>query len=467
MIVTEGEKAYRQGTRALVLAVAIFLLWLVLFCLVPVLIVPAIWVCFVMSATTIGRYVLLSVVSRFDRRSTDPPVEAPVRTPSIAFIIPCLNELPSLRNTVPAMTSLTSDADVFFLYVCESASTDGTPAYLAEQAERDGRIMLLVKAGPPAGRGSAVKYGIAHLQPCDLVGFLDADYMMDQTSFDRLLAVMGHEDSPAVLQGASEAANETSGVLPRLLSLERRWMDLMELKVNPKLGGMCYIAAGQGFFQRRILDDPRFVIDESSLVDDIDLSCELALGGQKVVYDPGVVSRCMEVTSPGGYLAQRRRWMRGWVQVSRKYLGRSLRVPGLPGMLRYDLVRFLLKPYRLALLFVTLPAFIALFTVGNVDTTTLVLFIWVVAALPVAGVLPVVAGACRPRPKEILLSLVGVPALLLIYLGFFAVAVLEEHVLRTVPHYSKTEKADWDRFASPAHAEDQEKPEDASIEGHS
>ena len=98
---------------------------------------------------------------------------------------------------------------------------------------------------------------------------------------------------------------------------------------------------------------------------------------------------------------------------------------------------------------------------------TLVLLIWVLGMLPVAGVLPIVTGACRFRAREILLSVIGVPLLLLAYLAFFAVAVLEEHVLRTVPHYSKTDKVDWDRCVSPQHAEDVEKPEEAPLEEHS
>ncbi|KPL01445.1 MAG: hypothetical protein AMK75_04900 [Planctomycetes bacterium SM23_65] len=466
MIVTEGNRAYRQR-RTLSLAVAVFLFCGFTFLLLPFLVVPAIWVCAVMATATVGRFALLSVVALFERRPADPSVEHPDRAPSIAFVIPCLNELPSLKRTVPAMTSLVSDNDIFFLYVCESASRDGTTEYLRKRARTDKRMVLLERPGSPAGRGSAVRYGVSHLPECDLVGFLDADYTLDQTSFDRLLALMGREDSPMVLQGGCEAINETSGSLPRLLSLERRWVEQMELEANPRLGGMCYFGVGQGFFQRRLFDDPRFVIDESALVDDIELSCRLALAGHKVAYEPSVVSRCLEVTSLRGYLAQRYRWLRGWLQISRKYLGRCLRTRGLSRALRADLLRFCMKPYRVGAVFITLPAFIVLSVVGSFDAMTLALLIVVLGMSLIAGVLPLITGACPLRPREIFLSLLGMSLLLFSYSALFSVAMVEEYVLRAPRQYAKTDKSNSDWVESRAGTRETLKPEEVATEEQS
>jgi cellulose synthase/poly-beta-1,6-N-acetylglucosamine synthase-like glycosyltransferase len=437
MLVTEGQASKRGRYLYVAIAGLVLALAAVLLGCIPALVRPVLWVSLAFAAGTASRSLAFSVLARLAAVKAAPEVTA---RPSFAFLIPGLNELPSLRRTVPAMTSLRYDGRLLLCYVCESASTDGSAGFLRDWAARDDRIVLIEKATPPGGRGAAISYGLDHAPRTDVVGFLDADHILDQQSMDELVRQFGAADPPAALQGVCATLNERPNALARLLTIEREWLEIVELRINPLVGGIGLFGGGQGFFRRSLFDDPRLRIDDSMVLDDIDLSARLALEGHAVTFSPRVETRSYEPESLREFLDQRSRWGRGWVQLAPRYVLAALRWRGVPLAVRMDLLRVVLTPFAAAWLCVGFAAgLVALCSPAHAQAPVwlgLVGLGWPFAL----GFGPYLAGARSARLRDLPLSLIGVPFLFYTYCALIAASLVDAFLLRRPVRYAKTEK---------------------------
>jgi cellulose synthase/poly-beta-1,6-N-acetylglucosamine synthase-like glycosyltransferase len=437
MLVTEGGASRRDRRLCVALGGGVFAVALVAFAYVPWLAGPVLSVALVLAAAFVARSLLLSALAPLIKAVPPGPSGAP---PSGAFIIPCLNERPSLERTVPALTALHYAGELRFCYVCEQASRDGTFEYIRDRSERDGRVVLIEKTTPPGGRGAAVAYGLKHAPPSDFVGFLDADHTLDQASLDELGRTFGGAYAPVAVQGVCATSNESPTPLARLLTVERRWLEKVELRANPRLGGMSQFGGGQGFFRRSLFEEPGLRIDDSMILDDTDLSIQMALRGHRVAFNPRIETRSRTPETVVEFLDQRLRWARGWVQFARKYLLEPLRRPGVPLPLRMDLLRLAMTPFAGALLFLGFAAALVGLTVswGLLATAYAALagLFWPL----LVGFCPFLAGAWPDRARDAPLVLVGIPLLHYCYALVLAVAVVDALVLRRPVRYAKTAK---------------------------
>ena len=437
MLVTEGMASWVDRMIYAIMAPVLFACALLVFIFLPATVAPVLYICFVFAAATVARYLVLSIVARLTRKRVS--AEA-TRFPSLVFIIPCLNELPSLKRTIPGMTEIEYEGELVFCYVCEIASTDGTVELVRSYCRRDARVVLIEKHSAPSGRGAAISYGLAHAPRCDVVAFLDADHAIDQDSVHELGRVFGQEEAPVAVQGVCASANESRNWLTRLLSIERRWLELTELTANPRLGGISHFGGGQGFLRRSLFDDRRIAVDNSMSLDDTDLSCALVLQGYRVIFNPDIRTTSVQPESLTQFIDQRYRWARGWLQVCRKYFSASLKHRGMPLGLRANLLRFAMLPYAIALLYPGLAAAAAALIMGAGQNLPLWLKLSCAFWPFLMGFQPYVAGASRLRLRQVPLTLIGIPMLFFVYSSFCAVSLFDAYVLRRKLRYSKTQK---------------------------
>ncbi len=437
MLVTEGKASRSDRLVCVLVGLGLLAAAIVLFALMPVLVTPAIAVSLVLAVGMVARDVWLAAVARTIRRE---PTPATGRRPSIALLIPCLNEISSLKQTVPAMMALRYEGRISFCYVCEGASTDGSIAYVRECSEADPRVVLIEKATPPAGRGAAVNYGLAHAAPSEVVGFLDADHILGQDSLDELVRVFGQEAPPVAVQGVCATVETCDTALARILTIERDWLERVELEANARAGGICVFGGGQGFFLRSLFDEKRFVIDESMILDDIDLSCQMARAGTQVVFNAGIVTKSHQPETVTRFMDQRLRWARGWLQLAAHYAWEPLPAHGMPFGMRLDLVRLVAVPFAGGLMYVGFGAAIAGLVMGGPHRPEL----WLV----LAGLLwpfllapqPFLAGMRLKRASDVALALLGIPALTYAYGWVMGASLADAYVLRRPIRYAKTVK---------------------------
>ena len=436
MLVTEGRASKKGRVTCALTALLVAVGALVLFALVPPLNRAWLWLCLVVAAGIVVQHILLSAVAFLMR--TPPPLQTR-RQPATAFIIPCLNELPSLQHTVPALRELNYSGTLLFCYVCETASGDGSLEYLRDCARHDARIVLIEKLTPPSGRGATIQYGLDHAPACEVVGFLDADHVLGQDTLNELSGAFGADGGPEAVQGVCMTAQERPNWLARLLTAERQWLERVELQANTRLGGFCNLGGGQGFLRRSILDDPELRIDEAMLLDDTDLSCRLALKGHKVVFNPRVSTYSRVPESLTEFLDQRYRWSRGYVQLLTRHIGSPFRRAPVSLALRADLMRFMLTPPGLTALYLGFPAGIAALVTaqGAPLWQVLACLLWPF----LLGPGPYLAGV-RTRWGDVPLLLAGIPALIYLYCSFSVAGMVDQFVLRRPAQYAKTAKPD-------------------------
>ncbi len=338
------------------------------------------------------------------------------------------------------MMALRYDGELSFCYVLEAASTDGSADYVRECAAEDPRVVPIDKATPPGGRGAAVAYGVARTPECDVVGFLDADHEMDQAAFDELVRAFGRPDPPPGIQGVCATTGGEGNAFVRLLSIERSWLESLEVEINPRLGGVSLFGGGQGFFRREILMTDDHLIDESMILDDIDLCCRLAMEGYRIEFDRAIATKSTQPETLAEFTDQRFRWARGWVQLASKFLWPLLTRRGVPFGARTDLLRLVLMPFAAGFLFFG-------FGVGAgllATTARHALPVWLTGFALLWPFLvcfhPLLAGRGGLRLRDLPLLLIGIPLLFYVYTGLCAVSVVDAWVLRRPLHYAKTAK---------------------------
>jgi cellulose synthase/poly-beta-1,6-N-acetylglucosamine synthase-like glycosyltransferase len=317
-------------------------------------------------------------------------------------------------------------------------STDGSLEYAREQAAGDERVVVIDKDTPPAGRGAAVSYGLQHAPDSDVVGFLDADHVLSQESMDALARAFGQAEPPEAIQGVCATADESSGLLPTVLTIERRWLEVTELKVTPRIGGVGLFGGGQGFLRRSLFDDPQVAIDDDMVLDDIDLSISLAMRGHRITFDPAVSTASAQPATVSELLDQRSRWIRGWAQMLSKHWRTAVGRGGARLGLRADLLRLMLTPFAGAWLWLGFGVALGALAAGS-------------AALPLAlsgllwplptGLGPFLAAGCVRRASEAPVALLGMPLLFAMHCALAAGSVVDGCILRRPVSYAKTEKS--------------------------
>lgn len=435
MQVTEGSGSRADRRRVVAVALGLFATAAALCAALPVPARALLWTALLLAAMLVARSLFCSLVAGF---LSLPARREPCRSPGIVFIIPVLNEVESLRRTMPALESLEHGGELVFCYVCEGASTDGSAQFIQRRAVRDERIVPLAKTTPPAGRGAAIRYGLARAPRLEVVGFLDADHALPQKSLEALAAAFGGPDPPEALQGACATSNPQATWLARLLAIERDWMEAVELEVNPRLGGLTHFGGGQGFFRGSLIRREEFRIDEDMILDDTDLSCRLNLAGQRVHYDRNVITYSTQPERITEFLDQRYRWARGWAQLAGKYCRRAIAERNASPRVRADMFRLAATPLAAVLLFFGFAAAAGgLIARGGGGT-----------CLPALGLLwpfllgfqPILAGRSWFRASDVPLSIIGIPMLYYTYAALCTVAAVDTWLLRRPARYAKTAK---------------------------
>ncbi len=131
-------------------------------------------------------------------------------SPRLSVVIPthnCLAYLPAALRSVQTLP-----LDALEIIVVDDGSTDGTPDYLAAEAARDPRIVV-IRRDRDHGASAARNAGIDRAR-APVIGFLDADDIWDPAILDRLIR---HEAEPGLSFSFSDYLTQMPGnrLIPR------------------------------------------------------------------------------------------------------------------------------------------------------------------------------------------------------------------------------------------------------------
>lgn len=188
------------------------------------------------------------------------------------------------------------------------------------------------------------------------------------------------------------------------------------------------------------------MFDESVLVEDIDMSTRIHLVGKEIVVDPSIITFEEHPATVASWWSQRKRWARGWLQVSSRYLTSVVTSPQLSWRKRLDSVYTFSNTLVLPFLVVGLPLpFIQLF----LPVTSYVPYsqvIWtVLGAFPILAVLAVLLWDRReglPHSRWEYAAAFTLGAYLILNSVVYIVAFIDEYVLRKPTVYVTTSRTD-------------------------
>jgi cellulose synthase/poly-beta-1,6-N-acetylglucosamine synthase-like glycosyltransferase len=280
---------------------------------------------------------LLALLARwFHRRKS--ACDGPL--PYVSIFVPCYNESGTIEATLHSLLEV--DYPAYELLVVNDGSRDDTLERARRFEGRYGGCTVRVCDKPNGGKWSA--HNLA-FQRCrgELILLVDADSRLDPLALRRLVAHMADPEIDGVA-GQVRVRNRTN-LLTRLQGLEYLLAN-GAMRLGQGLFGAVLIVPGPiGLFRRSALeevwmrhgsrrrnDGPGAVegpFCDDTFAEDFDLSLAVLCQGRRIVYEPTAISYTKAPDAFFGLINQRYRWIRGNMQVLRKFFRRARTSPAV------------------------------------------------------------------------------------------------------------------------------------------
>lgn len=301
-----------------------------------------------LGAAILVRWTVLAVLSGIDwlRRQRHPaPTEPPQGQawPPAAVIIPAYNEEAVLEAAV--RSALEGDHPDLHVVVVDDGSSDGTWAVAERLAAEDPRVTAVAQR-PNQGKAAALDAGIARTE-APVVVTVDADTVLARDAVRRLVAPLLHDARLGAVAGNVKVGNRV-GLLPILQSIEYVTGLNLGRRTQHLLGCITTVPGAAAAWRRAAILEVGGVPGDTR-IEDTDLTLAVQRAGWRIAYEPAAIAFTEAPTTWRGLIAQRTRWVGGYLQVVHKHRGVLLE-GGALGWLGYpDLV------YRNVLAFLLLP----------------------------------------------------------------------------------------------------------------
>jgi len=384
-----------------------------------------------------GRWaVILWLAMRGHVERTLRPAKDPARWPRVSVLVPAYNEEQTIERALRSLLAV--DYPDLEIVCVDDGSRDRTFELARWIADRSPHVPIRVLHQQNGGKWSALNLAWRHASG-ELLLFVDADSHLERDSVRWLVRTMAQSGADAVA-GQVRVRNR-QGLLTRLQALEYLACQSAVRAAQHVTGTVLVVPGPIGLYRREALAAVRDRFGGSSpgghgvavdgpvhgdtFAEDFDLSLNvLALGG-KVVYEPRAVAHTKGPATALRLMNQRYRWLRGSLQVLRKFVRRTANDAELS---RPTLVMWLLVTYGVD--FLLTPALVVLGTLVWVcnglphsfgETAGILLLAWLGT-----GMLTTIGFASTHRDRPALALLEPFAA---IYMTFFLRAMLPFVVL--------------------------------------
>jgi len=244
-------------------------------------------------------------------RRYESPDDGDEGLPSVSVLVPARDEEKVVGDIIRSLSELRYPRDRLEILIINDGSRDRTAEIVRRAARADGRIRLVDVTASRAGRGKggALNAGLREAAH-DLIAVYDADNRPEPDSLRRLCRALEKDPRAAAVTGKFRAYNRGVNWLTRMINLET-------------LAFQWIIQAGRWFFFRiAFLSGTNFVIrrdvleavggwEESSLVEDAELTFRIYAAGWTVRLMPSSVTWEQEPEKLATWVRQRTRWARG------------------------------------------------------------------------------------------------------------------------------------------------------------
>lgn len=299
-------------------------------------------------ATVIYAYWLYQTVIAVRALAPTVPFPRSAQTARFAIVVPAHDEEAVIGVLLESLAGQRYPIERVDTYVSCDRCTDRT----AEIAAARGATVLTAPYNGSAGKSSNLAYALGEipLHRYDAVAIFDADNVAHPEFLARMNDALAAEPSVPAFQGYLDVKNPRDSWVTTVYALSfwyaNRFWQLARSRTR-----LAVVLGGTGQVIRTSVLAHSSGLE--SLTDDLELTCRIVLGGERVVYVPDAIAYDEKPKAVEASVTQRERWLRGHYWSFRRFAGALMRSFLRTGELRYlDLALHLTAPGRASVLYV-------------------------------------------------------------------------------------------------------------------
>ncbi len=227
--------------------------------------------------------------------------------------IPVYNDAPVLSDCV---TSILAHPGAQVIIVYEADCTDDTAAVAGRLAQEHDRVRALENPAEHAGSKAGACNLILKEAETEMVGLCDADHEVRDGSIQRALDGFAVDEELAYLSG--RAVKKQNDFWSAIGYGEGILFYYLPTLLMDRVMGFHFTSTAICFFRQDVLDRCGG-FDTEVLTEDMELGMRLFHADETMRFDPGVVTEETAVRGVGDWWRQKKRWIRGALQVSGKH----------------------------------------------------------------------------------------------------------------------------------------------------
>jgi cellulose synthase/poly-beta-1,6-N-acetylglucosamine synthase-like glycosyltransferase len=393
----------------------------------------------------VGR-LLVSALMTFSEPENPPELPDDADLPSVSVVIPAYNEAKVLPETIEAIKELDYPAELLEVVLCYEADChDETGPICERAAAEDPRFKAVKRDEEGGGKAKATNYALRHTTG-DVIASIDADHQFESDAVMRAVRWFAAEPDTWCVKGRCFGRNPTDSLIALHATVDRHIVEKADIFARELFSGFTIFGGGQAFFRAEVFEEIG-MFDEDILVEDIDMSARLHSAGKRIRVDPEIITYEEQPVTFRAWWSQRKRWARGWMQVSVRYIGRITRSSRPSMTAKADAAQTFAYSLIPAFLIAGMP--LPLIDLLHVPATAYIphsRVIWTIM-----GIFPAVAAGSvflqdrrdglSHHPREYLAALTLAPYMVLTTF-VYVVAFIEEFVLKRPSVYVTTASAD-------------------------
>ena len=266
-----------------------------------------------------GLIVTTYLLSRFAMSVFYRPCRAEIELPTVAIVIPAMNEQAAIEETIEAAFALDYPQDRISVFAVDDGSTDETWERMAFASRRFPNLHA-IRFSHNRGKRAAMAAGI-RATDADIVCFVDSDSKLAPDALREIVRPFADRRVAAVT-GHADVLNRGDNLLT-LLQQVRYYVAFRVLKASESLFGAVTCASGcfSAYRRERLLEVlPRwerqsFLGREATFGDDRALT-NMLLRHHRVVYQSTAVCETVVPDTFQRFLVQQTRWKKSWIRES-------------------------------------------------------------------------------------------------------------------------------------------------------
>ena len=266
-----------------------------------------------------GLAVSIYLLSRFALSLTYRPSTATGELPSVAIVVPAMNEQSGIGPTIDAAFAVDYPAELLSVYVVDDGSTDGTWREICKAARRHPALHAL-RFSCNRGKRAAMAAGI-RASDADVLCFVDSDSTLAPNALQEIVRPFA-DPRVAIVTGHADVLNRGENLLTRLQQV-RYYVAFRVVKAAESVFGAVSCASGCFSAYRReplleVLEpweNQRFLGREATFGDDRALTNAL-LREWRVVYQSTATCETIVPATMRRFLVQQVRWKKSWTRES-------------------------------------------------------------------------------------------------------------------------------------------------------